>query len=548
MMQIFVFFILSFLWFIGHFYLLSLNDILKNADSFAYLQMASNLANFNLSWFWTWWFWFIYSLPIALFSFLSNDLFALAKYINLWLFLFGWFFLYKISKKYLSWFFLYLPIILYFTSSSLLAFNIQVISENIYIPLVLALVYLFILFFEKASIKKSLWISFLFALLYLTRAEAFVYLWSLFLIIFFLLLAKKIDFKKSLTYFSVIILWFFVFISPYLFYLHSITWEWSLTNKWSSNLRQASMRWIEKMDDIWFEKAVWELTPDKHHLMAWFAGWLKYDKSYWTWSTKDFLLNNPVWTFSRIFDNQVKLYSKNIPHMLVGDYIKLAFDKNLEATLRALIILSILVFLFSFLWGFYYFFKNKKYDFLVIFSSFFIIASSFFSIFFILDRYFIIFLPLSFIFCAYFLQNIKKAFYKLFLYVLFIFINISWSFVFYNDTKIADANYQIKKTAWVWLKNNYKKAGLKIMERWPITTYYAWSKERWLTPYTDNLSDIVEYAKYNKIDLFIVDNMDFATYRPGFKALLEWKSNYFWIEKLQEFQDFDKKVIIYKFK
>jgi hypothetical protein len=46
----------------------------------------------------------------------------------------------------------------------------------------------------------------------------------------------------------------------------------------------------------------------------------------------------------------------------------------------------------------------------------------------------------------------------------------------------------------------------------------------------------------------VVDSLDFATYRPGLATILEWKDNYFGIEKVKEFQDFDKKVIIYKFK
>jgi hypothetical protein len=35
------------------------------------------------------------------------------------------------------------------------------------------------------------------------------------------------------------------------------------------------------------------------------------------------------------------------------------------------------------------------------------------------------------------------------------------------------------------------------------------------------LPDIVKYARYNKIDLLVVDSLDFATYRPGLATILE---------------------------
>lgn len=519
--------------------------------------MASNLAQFKLEWFWTGWFGFLYSLLIAPFSLLFSDVFVLAKLLNLVFFAIWWLFLYKISRKYLNDTFVFLPLVLYYLSSSLIFFNIQVLSENIYIPIFLALFYSLQKFSKEPNLIKSIWIWAIFALMYFTRAEAFIYIWSVFLIFLFLIFAKKINFKKFSLYFATIIISFFLLISPYIYYLHSITWEWWLTNKWSSNLRQATMRWIEKMDDSGFEQAVWELTPDKHHLIAGFAGWLQYDKSYSTWSTKDFLISNPSKTLNRIKENQIKLYSQNIPKILVWDYLKLAFDKTNSLYLRIFYIITSLLFLFSFIGWFYYFLRNNRNTVIVLFSSFFLTASFFFTIFFVLDRYFIIFLPIAFIFSAYFLENIKSSIKQFVFFILFLAINISWLVIFYSENSQADSDYNIKKVAWNRIQENYSKkindwkyfnTDTKIMERWPITTFYAWSKERWLTPYTDNLPDIVKYARYNNIDLLIVDNIDFATYRPGLKALLEWKDNYFWIEKVKEFQDWDKKLIIYKFK
>jgi len=54
-----------------------------------------------------------------------------------------------------------------------------------------------------------------------------------------------------------------------------------------------------------------------------------------------------------------------------------------------------------------------------------------------------------------------------------------------------------------------------------ITIPTKFMKERWLTPYTDNLADIVEYAKYNNIHVLVVDTLDFKTYRPALHELLD---------------------------
>jgi hypothetical protein len=59
------------------------------------------------------------------------------------------------------------------------------------------------------------------------------------------------------------------------------------------------------------------------------------------------------------------------------------------------------------------------------------------------------------------------------------------------------------------------------MERFPIVTYYSNSKERWLTPYTDELEKLIEYAKFNQINYLVVDTLDFKTYRPKLNYLLD---------------------------
>jgi hypothetical protein len=309
------------IWSIFHICFFWINEILKNADSFAYLQMSYHFKNLSLEWFWTWWFWFFYSLLISIFDVITFSLneYYIALYLNILLFWFSAFLLFKIGKIYLEEKYNLLLIILFYLSSILLHFNIWILSENIYIPLFLWLV-LFLIKNYKTwlnNFKNIFVISLFIAFLYFTRAEAFIYIGSIILILFF----SNCKFKKykilnfaSFVKNGALLVWFFILIiSPYLLYLNSITWEWGLTNKWSSNLRQAELRGSEKMDDEWFEQAVWELTSDNHHLKSWFVWWLKYDKWEEKWWLKDYLLKKPLDTSLRIFKNQIKLYTRNLP-------------------------------------------------------------------------------------------------------------------------------------------------------------------------------------------------------------------------------------------
>ena len=84
------------------------------------------------------------------------------------------------------------------------------------------------------------------------------------------------------------------------------------------------------------------------------------------------------------------------------------------------------------------------------------------------------------------------------------------------------------------------------MERFPIVTYYSWTKQRWITPYTDKLQDIIEYAKYNNLDYLIVDTLDFKKYRQNLIFLLEKKLVNNDISILKEIEYNEQKVIIFK--
>jgi hypothetical protein len=59
------------------------------------------------------------------------------------------------------------------------------------------------------------------------------------------------------------------------------------------------------------------------------------------------------------------------------------------------------------------------------------------------------------------------------------------------------------------------------MERFPVVTYYSGTKERWLTPYTDKVENLVEYARYNNLDYLVVDSLDFYEYRQDLRFLFD---------------------------
>ena len=62
------------------------------------------------------------------------------------------------------------------------------------------------------------------------------------------------------------------------------------------------------MDDEGFERAVAEMTPDSKHLIAGFAGGLKYDTPTTTMSLKNYILSDTNRFVNNWQQNQKKLY------------------------------------------------------------------------------------------------------------------------------------------------------------------------------------------------------------------------------------------------
>lgn len=572
-----------------HIWSFSLNEVMKIADSFAYLQMAYFLKEFSVEGLGSGWFGFVYSVPIAFLDFFAENDFLSWKIVNIILMNISAFLLYKISRKILSEWFSLLVVILFFLSPTFLHFNIHILSENIYIPIFLWLFLATWNFIEHPhSYRSVILIGCLLGLMYLTRAEAFIYMLSIGLISLMLLLQKRLSLKQFFLYGSLFFLSFFLFISPYLIHLHNITGEWGLTNKGASNYRQAQLRGQDRMDDAGFEQAVWELTPDKHHLIAGFAGGMKYDRPQIEGSFLKDLRENPQQNMERILTNWKKLFTLNLPEIFLGKSPSLFRSEDSRFRGNYIFLLFSLLPLLWLLWGIFQIWKKQK-DFFFLSLFFFLPAFFFFTLFFTLNRYFLIFLPLMLVTFVFGLQELWKtktlsflhrqeylsidmfwnsefsekveilssqgknifAKYKKFLSLIlitnYLIVLALSNLVYYNSEKTKDSYYALKAEAGMWLKENgITEESSNIMERFPIVTYYSGSKNRWITPYTNTIQDIVGYARFNDIEFLVVDTMDFLTYRPALADLLENTPEN--MELVQEWKKKEQKVRVYEIK
>ena len=309
------------------------------------------------------------------------------------------------------------------------------------------------------------------------------------------------------------------------------------------------------MDDDWFEQAVWELTSDNHHFIAWFAGGLKYDIPEKWESFKNYLLNNPEKILKRVQENQIKLYTHILPTLILWNAKSLYEIEWSALFYKNIFFLILLIFpIICMIYWMIILVKNGEWYFVFSFISFFIIASLFFTLFFVLERYFVIFVPIFLFFIVYGIEKIWNELKKnyentkyIFSFFLLIGISSLWLLSYYNTFTWEDTKYEVKKIAWEWLKQNDFRSNLKILERFPVVTYYAGSKERWLTPYTSKQENLIEYAKFHDINYLIVDSIDFKKYRQDLLFLLnESDTSFIWLHKIKEFEKNGEKVVLYR--
>jgi hypothetical protein len=543
-------------WSLFHAAFFHLNEVLKVADSYAYLQMARFLENLSPTGLGSGWFGFVYSIPLAIWNiFFTNEILSW-QLINIMLLNISALLIYSIGTKILHSYFLYIPIILWYLSPTFLHFNIHILSENIYIPLFLGLFILTQKFMQTPQAKYAIGMACVLWLMYLTRAEAFIYIGSIGIISLSLAVQKKLSVRQFLSFGAFFFLTFFLFIFPYLFHLHSLTGEWWLTNKWASNLRQAQLRGIKKMDDAGFEQAVAELTPDKTQLIAWFAGGMQYTRPQIEGSLIEFIIGDPVAFIQRVLQNWKKVLSRNLPEIFLGKSPELYFSEDARFS-HLWFLLFCLSPLLLLCFGAFRLLRRHS-SFMLTYGAFFLPAFLFFSLFFTLNRYFLIFLPLMLLLWSFWLQEIwsKKKnihiFLTLFLCINIVSIYLLSSSVYYQGESGKDSYYALKKEAGEWLKHHCESenictswyAQLKIMERFPIVTYYSGTKTRYITPYTNDIQDIYSYGNYNNIDILVVDTMDFLTYRPALAEYLEkTPENFIFLHEFKNQEN--QKVILY---
>jgi hypothetical protein len=559
-----LFFIIS-LWIIYHAVFFQFNTILTEADSFSYIRMAEGLLALSSDGFGNGWFGFIYSVFLAIFlPFFESDILA-GQVANIFLLALSAYLFYTLSTKILSKNWSLFALILFLFHPSFLYYRIHLLAENIYIPIFLWVIlgvwtYINILvenknlewknnlLRESNNIKNIyklpvlLWI--LLWLLYLTRAEGFIYIWSIGLIAVYLLIKQYFDLKTFAIAGSIFFISFFIFITPYLIHLNTLTGEWGLTNKWAGNWRQAELRGREHMDDLGFEEAVAGLTADNTQLIAGFAWGMPYTKPQiegWFISS---LRDDPLPHLKRIWENQIKLYTHNIPEIYFWRSFTLYRSNDTRfhwvffRVFLAFLLVPLLLWLFV---------SYKKYPrFLAVFVAFFIPASLFFTLFFTLNRYFIIFLPF-FLICTtlwvvYLQHYLKNIFWKYacifpLLFLLLFTANTTLSnYNFLSLEREKNEFYSLKQEAWLWIAKNLENPlELKILERFPFVTYYSGAKWRYITPYTEDISDIEAFMRHNNIDYLIIDSMDYYTYRPALRQYLEVMPD--WFQLVQEFEN-----------
>ena len=394
--------------------------------------------------------------------------------------------------------------------------------------------------------------------MYITRAEWFIYIAPILFIVTVIHIMRRKELWEFLGGTILLFFGFFILAFPYMVHLHTITGEWWLTNKWSSNIRQAMMRWVEEMDDAGFERAVGELTDDKKSLKSWFVWGLKYEKSTGEYSLKTLIMDDPQKFFNTWKQNVGKLVVEILPKMIIGDFIKTYQDPNFKFKRYTVIYYLLFIPLFFTFYGFALMYIDKRRFIIFVFVPLFLTASAFFTLFFVLERYFIPFLPLLLVFMVYGMQWLWRKLTSLqvlralFFAMMTLCISLLWIHYFINNMSIE--KYTVKKVAGERISEHMDtefpgRTSLRIMERFPIVTYYSGNWERWIVPYA-NQADIITYAKYNNIDLLVVDSLDFARYRPTLSFLLDEKSilKNPVFEPIYVSQKFWEKVILYKIK
>lgn len=169
------------------------------------------------------------------------------------------------------------------------------------------------------------------------------------------------------------------------------------------------MRGVETMDDAGFEQAVAELTDDKTAFKSGFVGGLPYKKADGEYSLRMLIEKDSAAFIERWKQNVGKLGSETLPKMLLGESLKYRQDSTFKFSGNPLFIGLLFVPLFFTVYGIILLYFDRRRFPLYTFGLLFMTASIFFTMFFVLERYFIPFLPILLIFTAYGVQGFLRS-------------------------------------------------------------------------------------------------------------------------------------------
>ena len=545
-----------------HFLFLPLNQIVKTNESFDLLRMSNSFWNFDINLLWSDNVWFLYSLLVAitekLVAIINNNFFwyqlfditlISAKILNVILFSIAWIFLFIIWKKYLSQKYNSLLIILFFISPALINHNIAISSENLFIVLFLVLFLVLERVISELSVKREfiriLWknvelnnkkeiaiISFFLAsllwIMYYATPYSSIIIISIIFIIIHLILRWDTSFLKWISSIWLIFIFFVIFLIPSFLHKDSEV-EITENNKYLKDI---------KFDSDYKESPIFS-------------------------SLSEIVNTDKKELYNKFIENQKNLYIEVIPKMIIWDMYKVYYNNNFILNKNKIFLFFIFFPPFLLLYWLYKLIFTRiirltdKKNLMLIFIYTFLVFSAFFSLFFVSEKVFVIFMPLLILIMLYWTQellfneDIKEWLFSIILkyswtVLILIWLFASWAWGFYN-TYNFDEQYYIKKDLWIKLSKEVENPEkTKIMEILPTFTYYAGAEKRYNIPETDSLTNIINYAKENKIEFLVVDNLEFLEYRNWLSFLLNETKKHTWLELYDIYEKWWEKIILYK--
>ena len=531
----------------GHVVILLLSlqwhPVVFNADSVAYLFQARDLQQGLSSGWGTGWFGFAYSAFSALVGYFTPTLELGARLTNIIFSTLTYLPLYLIARAFLPthrdrWWIMLLMLI--FTFHPLLLWQGgMILSETSYIFWLLWAIWSNYKLLTTPRWKWAIISSLSWAMTYFTRPEGYLLAGIALVFTAGLLLWQNRRHWRFIACFGGV---FALVILPYLVHLHSLTGHWQLSIKGKGNLLIADQRQIAGQDSEmygdYFERINGELTADQHALKIGTIGGITYhEDDYPQLTTFGYLRSHLPQMCYRLLLNTSKLFTETFPRLLGTWWLG---------------VLSVI----GFLW-----YALRRHQLAWLIGGLVWLNLLLFSLFFILDRYIIIVLPLLYLGAILAGRELVERIPKHKIHPLYYFgavVLLVWGLTTSNavgrlQQKVVTAYQKMataqimpyeKKEAGEWLKQ--QASAPRVMERIPITSYYANAPERILLPYTDDLNALLTYARAQRAQYLVVDNREFLTTRPALAWLLDPQQAPVSLRLLRQFRHGDYVTILYQ--